>query len=111
MRAKGNQLLQSIIDNGENNNAESVTAEEIIKVAAYIQIGKKQKAEELVKKWLASYPDDPFAQWTSLWLDGDTKAFNIETSPNKGVFPQKIGSKEYYLQWVVNFLIKNSIKI
>ena len=104
---KANQLFEEVINSREINTTKSIAAEDVIVMAAYMHSGEKQKAEILVNAWQESFVDDIFIQWTANWLKGDSKSL---TSPNSATLNQKIGTREYYLQWVADFLIDNPIK-
>jgi tetratricopeptide (TPR) repeat protein len=109
-KKKAKQLFSDIVDKYEVNENQSLTAEDILVLAAFQQLGEKAKAVAHTEEWLSIYPDNPFVKWSTLWLNNSDKLIQATENINKSLPNQKIGSREYYLQWVINFLSTNPIK-
>lgn len=99
-KKKARQLFQEITNHQQTATIKAITAEDIIVLAAHIQLNQKQEAEMLIKVWQETISDDKFLQWTVTWLT----ASNSVPAPETINVNQKIGSREYYLIWVIDFL-------
>jgi len=102
---KAEQLFQEIISSSDES-IKSFSSREIIVLAAYLQQNQDNKAGEQLKIWGNSIADDPYVQWATLWLQGNPKEL---TTKNKTKIKDKIGSRDFYLQWVINMLMNTQI--
>ncbi len=92
-------------ETGNVNN--SIYSEDILVLAAYMQLDRKPEAEKLLKEWQVLHTDDVFVDWSAYWMDGKTKELTPKIKAiqkeNSGL---KIGSREYYLLWTFDLLEK-----
>ena len=101
-------IFKEIIASQTANDPASVNAGEVIVLAAYWQLGEREAAEKLAEQWRVLFPGKEFTDWTALWLAGNNKelAAQIASRQQKEEI-LKVGSGEYYLQWVFDFLAAN----
>jgi tetratricopeptide (TPR) repeat protein len=108
---KADLLLQTLIRKNQAGNIDLITANDIIELATYVQLGQNNKAEEHVKTWQNNYPDDEFVIWGTKWLEGGSVELTVrDESIINNTSAQRIGSREFYLMWAIDFLNDNPIK-
>jgi len=108
---KAEQLLQGLLGKSQASNIDLISAENIIELAAYVQLGHTNQAEDKVKAWQNKFPEDEFVLWSSRWLEtGSSNLILPYKSSLNNKLTQKIGTREYYLKWTIDFLNDNLIK-
>jgi len=110
-KKKAKQLFKQIVKDYNTNETKSVTAEDIITLATYLQLDDQSNVSEIVSKWNNTYPDNNYVKWVVTWLNGNSKELNLVLARlDKENTNKKIGSGAYYLQWTIDFLNNNPIK-
>jgi tetratricopeptide (TPR) repeat protein len=93
-----------------DSNNSHFTGGSLINIATRVQLGQRKEADMTLNQWRSDSENDKFIELSSLWVSGNSKEVKSQLAVlQKEQNNRNIGSREYYLLWVFNFLISNKI--